>query len=162
MHQKVIECRDRYGCDGEDGDDDEGTTRMRALLCVSGGHPARRLPFLGGRAGILADSADLLREASRCRDTLGSLALGRESLAPGDPFELWCVENPLQAFDGGFSLSKVSLSFTRRFAKKQFEIGSAYPQRVAYEVNVDPPAWVYALYRHVIAPLTRMQGLLYK
>ena len=113
LHQKVTECRDRYGCDGEDGDDDEGTTRMRALLCVSGGHPARRLPFLGGRAGILADSADLLREASRCRDTLGSLALGRESLSPGDPFELWCVENPLQAFDGGRLARKLEAGATK-------------------------------------------------
>ena len=60
----------------------------------------------------------------------------------------------LQAFDGSFSLQRVSLGFSRRFAASQAKIGGVYPQRVAHEVACDPPAWLYAFYTHVIAPLT--------
>ena len=41
-----------------------------------------------------------------------------------------------------------------RFAASQAKIGGVYPQRVAHEVACDPPAWLYAFYTHVIAPLT--------
>ena len=60
----------------------------------------------------------------------------------------------LQAFDGSFSLQRVSLGFSRRFAANQAKIGGVYPQRVAHEVACDPPAWLYAFYRNIIAPLT--------
>ncbi|QDZ21259.1 hypothetical protein HOP50_05g37880 [Chloropicon primus] len=93
LRAKVEECRDKYSR--------RGSPRMRALLCVSGGHPARRVPFLGGRSGLLADSTDLLEEASRSMEDLGGLALGAPppSSVANQPFELWCVENPMLPLD---------------------------------------------------------------
>ena len=83
LQSKIAGCHDKYG----------ESAKVRALLCVSGGHPARRLPLLGSH--LLADSADLLREASK-----GITNVEGASDSQQQQPELWCVENPLLNFNG--------------------------------------------------------------
>jgi 5,10-methylenetetrahydrofolate reductase len=91
LRQKVADCYQTYG---------QGT-RIKALLCVSGGHPAKQIPLLS--SALFADSADLLREAStslRAKDDDLFLDPSTStSSSPPPPPELWCVENPLLNFN---------------------------------------------------------------
>ena len=108
LRTKVTQCRERFR-EGEGG-------RIGALLCVSGGHPARGLPFLGGSGGLLADSTDLIREAKRDMDHLARLAAPSSSSSSSStppPLDLWCVENPLLGFDARKLESKLESGATK-------------------------------------------------